>query len=154
MHDARTELAPHPAQVFDLVEECIDHCSIPVADGGMNDHPGGLVDDDEVPVLKENLQREVLCQGLHRAGLRHREDENLPALEAHGGLQSPPTERHRALFEEALETRTGELREDPREVQVHPLPARAPGDHVLALYQIFDFTCALGLRMTSTTARS
>lgn len=43
-----------------VVEEGIDEGAIGVAGGGMDDHAGGFVDDDEVWVFEEDFEGDVL----------------------------------------------------------------------------------------------
>ena len=42
-----------------MMEQGVDQRSGPVARGGMNHHAGGLVDDDQMIVLEQDIQRDM-----------------------------------------------------------------------------------------------
>jgi hypothetical protein len=47
-----------------MAEQCIDQGVLPMASARMNDKPGWLIDDNEVIVLEENLERNGLWLSL------------------------------------------------------------------------------------------
>ena len=65
VHDARPQLAADPAQIRDLMEQGVDERALRVPRGGMHDHAGRLVDDDDVRILINDVE-------LDRFGLRRR----------------------------------------------------------------------------------
>ena len=64
MHDAGPFLATDPRQVAaEMVQERIDQRAAGRARGGMHDHAGGLVHDDQVGILVQDLERDGLGRG-------------------------------------------------------------------------------------------
>ena len=60
MHDARPVFTAQCAERTEVEGEGVGQCPVPVPPGRMNDHVGGLVDDREVLVLVERIERNVL----------------------------------------------------------------------------------------------
>lgn len=54
-----------------MVEQGIDQSSVGIACSGMDDEPGGLVDHDQVLVLVDDVEWQVLGDGLGRRGFGH-----------------------------------------------------------------------------------
>ena len=64
MHDARPQLAADAAEVVHLVQQRVDERALRVARGGMDDHAGRFVDDDQIRILIDDVEVEVF--GLRR----------------------------------------------------------------------------------------
>ena len=58
VHDPRPLLAADAAEIVHVMEQRVDQRAGRMAGGRMHDHPGRLVDHDEVAVLVENRQRQ------------------------------------------------------------------------------------------------
>ncbi len=69
MDDAGSLDASDPTQGGAMVQECIDERIIPVADSGVHDESGGLVDHDEVVVFVQDTQRDVPRHDVARDGV-------------------------------------------------------------------------------------
>ena len=66
VHDAGPHLAADAAEVLDVMEQRVDQRAGRIARGRVHHHAGRLVDDDDVGVLEEDLERQIL--GLRRRG--------------------------------------------------------------------------------------
>lgn len=79
MHNAR---ADHPAnageRVAAMVEQGVDQRAGPIACSRVDDQPGGLIDDDEIPILKQHVERDILGFGRWVLRWRRRQGEVLP----------------------------------------------------------------------------
>ena len=65
--DARPQLAADAAEIGDVVQQRVDERARGVTRAGMHDHARRLVDDDEVGILVEDLERQRLgCDGSGR----------------------------------------------------------------------------------------
>src|SRR4029453_4231155 len=62
MNDAGTLFPADSRQRLAVVEQCVDQSVFAMTSTGMNDKPRRLIDDDEVVVFKENLNRDRLWQ--------------------------------------------------------------------------------------------
>ena len=69
MHDAGTDFAADAAQVLDVVQQRVDERAGRIAGGGMDDHARGLVDDHDVGVVEQDLERQVFRQRRRRLRL-------------------------------------------------------------------------------------
>src|SRR6266851_8880214 len=139
------------------VKQSIDQRPLPVSGAGMDDHSGLLVEDDDVLVLVEHVQRDVLR---HQFGWRGRWQGKLDGLSSAkaarrlGGLS---VDLRKAGIDQRLEARPGDVRKRRGQVLIQALAARFHWNAMrsrLFHYQIFDFTCALERTTMSTTARS
>src|SRR5215471_9034236 len=61
MDDAGPLLSADAAQVADVMEQRVHERAARMSGSGMDDHAGGLVDDDQVGVLIQDSQRQRLC---------------------------------------------------------------------------------------------
>ena len=67
--DARPRDAADPGQPpRAMVEQRVDQGAVEIARGGMDDHAGGLVDDDQMIVLEDDVERDVLRRVVQRGG--------------------------------------------------------------------------------------
>ena len=60
------DFAADAAQILDVMEQRVDQRAAGVAGGRMHDHAGRLVDDDEVGVVEEDLERQIFRQRRRR----------------------------------------------------------------------------------------
>lgn len=56
VNDARTKIAIHRRQTSKVVKQCVDQCSRMVTRSGMNNHSSRLIDNDNIPVLVQDLE--------------------------------------------------------------------------------------------------
>ena len=116
MHDARALLAADAAQIVDVMQQRVDQRAARVAGRRMHDHPGRLVDDDEVRVLVEDRQRQRL--GLRRRvdRLRDVDRDLLPGLDRLVRLRrARPATQHVAVLDQPLNLRARLSRQDRHE---------------------------------------
>ena len=64
MHDAGAQLAADAAEIGDVMEQRVDQRARVVPGARMHHHAGRLVDDDDVGVLVEDVDREILGGGV------------------------------------------------------------------------------------------
>lgn len=62
-------------------DQCVDQSAVRIARCGMHHQPGGLVDDDEVVVLIDHVQRDILALRLGGYGRRDRDGEFLAGFD-------------------------------------------------------------------------
>ena len=68
--DSRPHLAANAGQpIAAMRDQRVHKRAVGLAGARMDDHAGGLVDDDQVGILIQNVQRDVLCD---RTGVAHR----------------------------------------------------------------------------------
>jgi hypothetical protein len=83
MDNARTLDASNTGQILTMMKQGGHQRSVSVPGAGMNDHPGGFVDDDQGFVLIKNIQRDVFRGGgLAGNGIRLKPRHHVP--EAYG----------------------------------------------------------------------
>lgn len=63
-----------------MVEQCVDQCPVKIARSGMDDQARRLVDNKQMLVLMDNIERNFLRRGMVRDWFRHLETETLIAL--------------------------------------------------------------------------
>jgi len=124
VHDAGTLDSANAGQILDMREDSIDERAVPIAGGGMDDEADRLVDDEEILVLVNDVERNRRRLGLRLGGCRrrHAHDDGLAALEFHGrlnqralaGLDAP-------LGDQPLEARARQIRDQARQRLVEPL---------------------------------
>ena len=103
------------------MEQCVDQRAIKIARRRVDDQPGGLVYHDEMRILIDDIERNILCDGL---GGRRRGEGDKDAL-ASGDLCGGITQRS--------SIRTGNLpTEDER---FHPLSGKRGDKHGQRLVQ-------------------
>ena len=72
MDNTRPPLAPDPEQAFTaMMKQRIYQRTVGMPWRRMHDHPRGLIDDDQVFVFKQDIQRQVLPDQLYRHRRRH-----------------------------------------------------------------------------------
>jgi hypothetical protein len=72
MDDARPQLSANAAEIGHVMEQRVDERAPVMPRAWMDDHPRRFVDNDDVRVLEQHLQREVLC----RRRCRHRRGQD------------------------------------------------------------------------------
>ena len=81
-----------------------------VSGRGMDDQPGGLVDDEHVGVLEDNVERNVLGLRLGGDGRRDLDVDRVGLGDLHAGFFGDgPVHGHEAGLDEALDPRPGEV---------------------------------------------
>lgn len=101
-------------------EQCIDESACGVAGRRMHNESGGFVDDHEIRVLIEHIQRDELgldLRGLRRWNFPFKRFAPLEFLPALGWLS---IESDVALFDELLPPGSGMFGKDPAEPGVEP----------------------------------
>ena len=91
MDDAGAQLAADAAQVVDVVEQGVDQRAVGVARGRVDDHARRLVDDDDVGVLVDDVERQGLRLRRGRRRGRHVDDHFLLRLDREAGRPSRAT---------------------------------------------------------------
>ena len=127
MHDPGPLLAADAAQIVDVVQQRVDQRAARMAGRRMDDHPGRLVDDDEVVVLVEDRQRQ-------RFGLRHRvdrrrriDDDLLAALHRLVRLGLAPADADVALLDQPLNLRPRLRRQNETRNRSRRMPSLSSG---------------------------
>jgi hypothetical protein len=75
----------------------------------MHHHARGLVDDDDVGVLVEDLERQVLGRRFRRRGRRHVHGYLLTGLDCEVCARLPALQMHVTVGDQLLDLRAGEL---------------------------------------------
>jgi hypothetical protein len=90
-----------------MVEKRIYDGSARVSRRGMHDHSSRLVQDDQVAVLVDDVEREILSLDPEGLGRRHIDLEALAFRERLGLLHRAPVNDNPPLFNELVHTRSG-----------------------------------------------
>ena len=79
---------PMPGQaVAAMMDQRVDQRAGPVAGAGMHDQPGRLVDDDQLVILVEDVERDVLALRLGRLRLGQLDGDCLAGAQLAVGLR-------------------------------------------------------------------
>ena len=151
------QLPADAGQVSNPMEQRIDQRARAVARARMDHHPGLLVEREQIPILVENLQRQILGGDLHRRGSRDGQLDALATSQAARRLRRPSVDPCQARVDQRLQPGPGEIWKSSCQVLVEALAAGLSGNAMrerLLYYQIFDFTCPFERTTMSTTARS
>ncbi len=98
MHDSRARLAADPAQILDVVQQSIDERAARVPGPGMDDHPGGLVEDDDIRILEDDAQGQRFRLRGRRTQLGNVDDVALAGAHGRAGAhRARPRRRSRGL---------------------------------------------------------
>ncbi len=115
VNDARPALAADAGKTLTAMgDEGVDQRACPVAGSGMNDKPGGLVDDDEVIILIDHGKRDGLA--LRPRGDRRRDKhfDAGPRFDAMAGLHyGRPVHAHPAIGDERLKAGAAHVHKTP-----------------------------------------
>ena len=118
VHDARPQLAADAAQVVHLVEQRVDQRALRVAGGGMDDHAGRLVDDDEIRVLIDDVEVEVLGLRDRAARLGNVDGDRLAGVHDAVGRHGVARNGDLAVFDETLNLRPRLAAEHARQIAI------------------------------------
>jgi len=77
-----------------VVEHSVDHGAPVVSDAGMGGHPWGLVDDQQVLVLIDDVQRNGLGHKLQRGKSEHAAADDVTGMHLLAGLGELPVDGH------------------------------------------------------------
>ena len=118
VHDARTHLAADSAEVVDLMEQRMDQGALRMPAGGMHDHAGRLVHDNDIRVLIDDVEFVIFR-------LRNRADRGGDFNGDRVALSDNAVRRYRvardgdlAFLDEPLNLRAGLAAQDAREVAI------------------------------------
>jgi hypothetical protein len=101
--DSRPQLAADPAEVGHVVQERVDQRSAAVSRPWMNYHAGRLVDDDQVPILEHDIERNVLGARSRRDWLGQGDGDDIAFSHRGVGLDRlDASERDVPLFNQPL----------------------------------------------------
>lgn len=95
------ELAPA------MVEQCVDEGVLEVASGGVDDHAGGFVDDDEVGIFVEHGERDGFWLVFQRAGSRNLNRDGIAGARLVTRLAGFAVNKHLRVIDQFLEERPG-----------------------------------------------
>jgi len=132
MHDARSADPADAGQARAAMgQERVDESAVGVSRGGVDNHARRLVDDDQVCILKLDLERDRLCDRRGILNLRKNYDEMLVVPHAQRRIaQNRSLMGDLAGLDEALQPRARQQRQMLRQDAVEPLSgiARAGPD--------------------------
>jgi hypothetical protein len=107
--DPWSNLAADGREVRTAVQERVDECPGDQRAGRVHHHPGRLVDDDDVVVLVEDVQRKGLGDGAGRARRPRRQVEQVALVQLARGFGAGAVDEHGALLDQPLQLRAGDL---------------------------------------------
>ena len=120
MDDAGAALAAHAGQaVAAVIEQGVDERAVLVPGGRVDDEALRLIDDEHVLVLIDNVERDILCSGLHGPRLRQGDGVDGSGLRARIFPHGRAAAGHAALSEQALHGAAGQLRQAARQKDIH-----------------------------------
>ena len=105
VHDAGADHTADTGQARRAVmEQCVDERARRHAGAGMHDHPGRLVDDDQIVILMDDIERNGLGRGPCRFRRRYDQHDPVAFVDPVIGVQYVPTgDGHRACPDQALD---------------------------------------------------
>jgi hypothetical protein len=111
VHDARPQHAAYPAEIPDVVQQRVDERAAAVARRRVHDHPGRLVEHDEVGILEHDPEWQRLRLGAERDRLGDLDGVGLPAV--HGCARPEGSRRSldAAVLDQALDPGSRVLRQ-------------------------------------------
>ena len=119
VHNARARHAADAFEVGAMVQDGVHERAGVVSRRGVDDETGGFVENEDVVIFEEDVQRDVLRLRLCRYGRRNRDVERVRLLHLLAGLQHDlAVDLHKSRFDEPLETGTGEVRVQGRQPYV------------------------------------
>ena len=100
-----------------MVEQGVDQSAVEIARRGMDDHPGRLVDDEQMLVLEDDVERDVLRLVMRGLRLGDGDLDRLPATRLHRGIAHQralrPEHRARSRSAPSAARATGSARRPP-----------------------------------------
>src|ERR1051326_7939063 len=158
MDDSGAPLAADAAQIVDVMEQRVDERAARMSGGGMDDHARRLVDDDQVAILVDDVERQRF--GL-RLGIDRLRDQDFDLLSTPHALIRPggaPGALHAARFDQALDLRPRLRRQHRCEKAIEPERAFdsvvRDGDRHAAFLASFGDGATARDRYTSMTTAS
>lgn len=109
VHDARTCRATDGGPVSAPAEQRVDQRARVMARSRVNHHPGGLVDDREVVVLVDDLERNRLRGSVGDVGLRDLELHHVPRRYPIGGIGRLAVDANEVALDETRGSRAAEV---------------------------------------------
>ena len=103
-------------------EQRVHERAVPVARRGMHDHPLGLVDDQQVVILVDDVDGDVLRDDVERLCVRHLDGELLAAPQPVVLRDRLSVREDGAVVTQPLHDRAGEILRRPGNPAVDPLP--------------------------------
>ena len=101
-----------------VMEQRIHQRAALMPGGGVDDHPLGLVDDQQVLILKEDIQRDLLRLRIRLRGLRKIQMDPFPRGQPPVLLPGFPLHQDAALFQKLLDPAAAEVRETQRQESI------------------------------------
>ena len=118
--DAGAALAAHAGQaVAAVIEQGVDERAVLVPGGRVDDEALRLIDDEHVPVLIDDIERDILRGGLDGPRLRQGDGVDGPGLRARVFPHGRAAAGHATLSEQALHGAAGQLRQAARQKDIH-----------------------------------
>ena len=112
-----------------------------MAGGGMHHQSPRLVDNDDVVVLIDDVERDIFARGFSRDRLRHVDCDRIPGGDMISGVADRgASDHHLALEDQHFQPRARELLKLPRKHPVEPARVLVAGDGEL---QPLAFRCVL-----------
>jgi len=106
-----------------MVDQRVYECAVRVSRCGVDNQPRGLIDDDQMCILKADIQRDRLRYRRRICMIREDYDEILAAEYPRGWIaQRPPFARDIAGMDQAFEPRARQRREMERKHAIKALP--------------------------------
>jgi hypothetical protein len=130
VHDARAPDAADPGKADAAMgDQRVDQRAGLVAGGRMHDEALGLVDDDDVVILMDNIQRDRFAGGLGGDGLRHVDCDRIAGTDMISGVADGGAfKADGTCQDQRLQPRARQLRNAHREHAVEPDRALVAGD--------------------------
>lgn len=107
--DARAHLSADAAEVVAVMEKGIDEGAVGISCGGVDDEAGGFVEDEDVFVLKKDIERDVLSDDGDGDDLRDDEGDLVSSFQGSAGLGRASVQGHMSVFDQVLEAGAGEI---------------------------------------------
>ena len=124
VYDAGAQVASNVGEFGEVEEECVDEGAaiagvVGGTGSGVDHHAGGLVDDGEVLVFVEDVEGDVLGDGVERRGLRGAFDlDRFAAVELLFGLGGIAVDADLAGFDEKLDAGAADVGQSLGEVEI------------------------------------
>ena len=92
-----------------MVEQGVDERAVRISGCGVDDHAGGFVENYEVIVFKQNVERDVLRSGIERHGLGNGDGDLIAGFHGIPGFGGLPVDDDELLADECLNARAREI---------------------------------------------
>ena len=118
MDDPRPQDAADPRQIPAMMKQPADQRSGGMANGGMDNEPCGLVQDEQVSILIEDVQIHGFRFDGTRSGLGQVHIDRFPLFQPMAGLDLVPVDQDMSFFQGLADLRTGQGVEPVRQKQI------------------------------------